>query len=210
MCDQFDATAPARAGPAAGGARAAPAHPGAQHRRRAPSDRPLHLPQLARHHAQAAGPARLHAAGLLRGAERRARLRVARAAHQRADQPRRQPHRPVEPGRGAEAVGGGAGPGRGRRRLDGVRRRRVQPRRRCYDGLGLAAPCAALLERIRRNETRMPPGVLRQQHAADGDRAPVRRRPRGRARLAGARRDARRSPTHDGKTDFARAQGDAT
>ena len=30
--------------------------------------------------------------------------------------------------RGAEAVGGGARPGRGRRRLDGVRRGRVQPR----------------------------------------------------------------------------------
>ena len=29
-----------------------------------------------------------------------------------------------------------------------------------YDGLGLAAPCAAMLERIRRNEHRMPPGVL--------------------------------------------------
>lgn len=75
----------------------------------------------------------------------------------------------------------------------------------CYDGLGLAAPCAALLERIRRNEHRMAPGVLANNtslmaiaHLCAGD-------------VEGARTWLDRGVTamfsdHDGKTDFARAQ----
>ena len=74
-----------------------------------------------------------------------------------------------------------------------------------YDGLGLVAPCAALLERIRRNEHRMAPGVLANNtslmaiaHLCAGD-------------LAGAREWLDRGVTamfsdHDGKTDFARAR----
>ena len=74
-----------------------------------------------------------------------------------------------------------------------------------YDGLGLAAPCAALLERIRRNEHRMAPGVLANNtslmaiaHLCAGD-------------LEGAREWLDRGVTamfsdHDGKTDYARAQ----
>ena len=74
----------------------------------------------------------------------------------------------------------------------------------CYDGLGQAAPCAALLERIRRNEDRMAPGVLANNtslmaiaHLCAGD-------------LEGAREWLERGITstftdHDGKTDFARA-----
>jgi len=73
-----------------------------------------------------------------------------------------------------------------------------------YDGLGLVAPSAALLERIRRNESRMPAGVLGQNtslmaiaHLGAGD-------------LAGARAWLDRGVTamftdHDGKTDYARA-----
>ena len=75
----------------------------------------------------------------------------------------------------------------------------------CYDGLGLSAPCAALLERIRRNEHRMAPGVLSNNtslmaiaHLCAGD-------------LEGAREWLDRGVTamfsdHDGKTDYARAQ----
>jgi len=74
-----------------------------------------------------------------------------------------------------------------------------------YDGLGLAAPCAALLERIRRNEHRMAPGVLANNtslmaiaHLCAGD-------------LPGARAWLDHGVTamfsdHDGKTDYARAQ----
>jgi tetratricopeptide (TPR) repeat protein len=74
-----------------------------------------------------------------------------------------------------------------------------------HDGLGLAAPCAALLERIRRNEHRMAPGVLAKNtslmaiaHLCAGD-------------VEGARTWLDRGVTamfsdHDGKTDFARAQ----
>ena len=74
----------------------------------------------------------------------------------------------------------------------------------CYDGLGQTAPCAALLERIRRNEDRMAPGVLANNtslmaiaHLCAGD-------------LEGAREWLERGITstftdHDGKTDFARA-----
>ena len=73
-----------------------------------------------------------------------------------------------------------------------------------YDGLGLVAPCAALLERVRRNEDRMPPGVLANNtslmaiaHLCAGD-------------LEGARAWLHRGVTamfsdHDGKTDYARA-----
>ena len=73
-----------------------------------------------------------------------------------------------------------------------------------YDGLGLVAPCAALLERIRRNEHRMAPGVLANNtslmaiaHLCTGD-------------LEGARAWLDRGVTamfsdHDGKTDYARA-----
>jgi diguanylate cyclase (GGDEF)-like protein len=75
-----------------------------------------------------------------------------------------------------------------------------------YDGLGLVAPCAALLERIRRNEHRMAPGVLANNtslmaiaHLCAGD-------------LEGARAWLDHGVTamfsdHDGKTDYARAQG---
>jgi diguanylate cyclase (GGDEF)-like protein len=74
----------------------------------------------------------------------------------------------------------------------------------CYDGLGLAAPCAALLERIKRNEHRIAPGALANNtslmaiaHLCAGD-------------LAGARSWLDRGVTamfsdHDGKTDYARA-----
>ena len=74
-----------------------------------------------------------------------------------------------------------------------------------YDGLGLSAPCAALLERIRRNAHRMAPGVLANNtslmaiaHLCAGD-------------LEGARAWLDRGVTamfsdHDGKTDYARAQ----
>jgi two-component system cell cycle response regulator len=74
-----------------------------------------------------------------------------------------------------------------------------------YEGLGLAAPCAALLERIRRNEDRMPPDVLGNNTSlmaiatlCAGD-------------LEGARAWLDRGVTamfsdHDGKTDYARAQ----
>jgi diguanylate cyclase (GGDEF)-like protein len=73
-----------------------------------------------------------------------------------------------------------------------------------YDGLGLVAPCAALLERVRRNEHRMAPGVLANNtslmaiaHLCAGD-------------LEGAREWLERGVTamfsdHDGKTDYARA-----
>ena len=73
-----------------------------------------------------------------------------------------------------------------------------------YDGLGLVAPCAALLERVRRNEDRMAPGVLANNtslmaiaHLCAGD-------------LEGARAWLDRGVTamfsdHDGKTDYARA-----
>ena len=75
-----------------------------------------------------------------------------------------------------------------------------------YDGLGLTAPCAALLERIRRTEHRMAPGVLANNtslmaiaHLCAGD-------------LEGAREWLDRGVTamfsdHDGKTDYARAHG---
>ena len=75
-----------------------------------------------------------------------------------------------------------------------------------YDGLGLAASCAALLERIRRNEHRMASGVLGNNtslmaiaHLCAGD-------------LVGARDWLDRGVTamfsdHDGKTDYARALG---
>jgi len=74
-----------------------------------------------------------------------------------------------------------------------------------YEGLGLSGPCAALLERIRRNEDRMPPGVLGNNTSlmaiatlCAGD-------------LEGAREWLDRGVTamfsdHDGKTDYARAQ----
>jgi diguanylate cyclase (GGDEF)-like protein len=74
-----------------------------------------------------------------------------------------------------------------------------------YDGLGLAAPCIALLERIRRNEHRMAPGVLANNtslmaiaHLCAGD-------------LDGARTWLDHGVTamfsdHDGKTDYARAR----
>ena len=74
-----------------------------------------------------------------------------------------------------------------------------------YDGLGLAGPCAALLERIRRNEHRMAPGVLANNtslmaiaHLCVGD-------------LEGARAWLDRGVTamfsdYDGKTDYARAR----
>jgi two-component system cell cycle response regulator len=74
-----------------------------------------------------------------------------------------------------------------------------------YDGLGLVAPCAALLERVRRNEPRMAPGVLANNtslmaiaHLCAGD-------------LEGARGWLDRGVTamfsdHDGRTDYARAQ----
>jgi diguanylate cyclase (GGDEF)-like protein len=73
-----------------------------------------------------------------------------------------------------------------------------------YDGLGLAVPCTALLERIRRNEHRMAPGVLANNtslmaiaNLCAGD-------------LEGARTWLDRGVTamfsdHDGKTDYARA-----
>ena len=73
-----------------------------------------------------------------------------------------------------------------------------------YDGLSLSAPCAALLERLRRNESRTPPGVLGNNtslmaiaHLCAGD-------------LEGARHWLDRGVTamftdHDGKTDYARA-----
>ena len=75
-----------------------------------------------------------------------------------------------------------------------------------YDGLGLVAPCAELLERIRRNEHRIAPGVLANNtslmaiaHLCAGD-------------LEGARAWLERGVTamfsdHNGKTDYARAQG---
>ena len=75
-----------------------------------------------------------------------------------------------------------------------------------YDGLGQTAPCAALLERIRHNEHRMPAGVLGNNtslmaiaHLCAGD-------------LDGARAWLDRGVTamfsdHDGKTDYARALG---
>ena len=74
-----------------------------------------------------------------------------------------------------------------------------------YEGLGLSAACAALLERIRGNEHRMAPGVLANNtslmaiaHLCAGD-------------LDGAREWLERGVTamfsdHDGRTDFARAQ----
>src|ERR1700748_2254055 len=74
----------------------------------------------------------------------------------------------------------------------------------CYDGLGQVAPCAALLERIRRNEDRMAPGVLANNtslmaiaHLCAGD-------------LEGAREWLDRglpstATDHDAKTTFARA-----
>ena len=74
-----------------------------------------------------------------------------------------------------------------------------------YDGLDLDAPCAALLERVRRNEHRMAPGVLANNtslmailHLRAHD-------------LEGAREWLDRGVTamfsdHDGKTDYARAQ----
>ena len=74
-----------------------------------------------------------------------------------------------------------------------------------YDGLGLSAPCAALLERIRRNEHRMATGVLAHNtslmaiaHLCAGD-------------LEGARAWLDRGVTamfsdHDGQTDYARAK----
>jgi diguanylate cyclase (GGDEF)-like protein len=74
-----------------------------------------------------------------------------------------------------------------------------------YDGLGLAAPCITLLERIRRNEHRMAPGVLAHNtslmaiaHLCAGD-------------LDGARTWLDHGVTamfsdHDGKTDYARAR----
>ena len=75
-----------------------------------------------------------------------------------------------------------------------------------YDGLGLVAPCAALLERIRSNEHRIAPGVLGNNtslmaiaHLCAGD-------------LEGAREWLDRGVTamfsdSDGKTDYARAHG---
>jgi two-component system cell cycle response regulator len=75
----------------------------------------------------------------------------------------------------------------------------------CYDGLGLSAQCAAVLERLRRTGHRMPPGVLANNtslmaivHLCAGD-------------LEGARAWLDRGVTamfsdHDGKTDYARAR----
>ena len=74
-----------------------------------------------------------------------------------------------------------------------------------YDGLGLVQPCAALLQRIRRNEDRALAGVLGNNtslmaiaHLCAGD-------------LEGARQWLDRGVTamftdHDGQTDYARAQ----
>ena len=74
-----------------------------------------------------------------------------------------------------------------------------------YEGLGLSASCATLLERLRRNEHRIAPGVLANNtslmaivHLCAGD-------------LEGTREWLERGVTamfsdHDGKTDYARAK----